>query len=177
MSDTPEEVFAPDASDTPKEGKQPPAPIVARYEGRAALSPYGMSRLAPHYTLVDVAQEIEKADTQMATMTGGKLLLIAEQIRALQEKAKELLDKAQQDAELHRAKCNFEKRPGGIYHLYRDDDGALWWSLIAPEEWRTRTPNFAGTYRLEHDMSFTDAGKIQQHDDAGAAIRALLGPK
>jgi hypothetical protein len=177
MTDKPEEVFAPDASDGPKVGKEPPAPIMARYEGRSALSPYGMSRLAPHFNLVNVAHEIEKADTQVATMTGGKLVLIAEQIRALQDKAKEILERAQQDAVLHRARCNFEKRPGGIYHLYREEDGSLWWSLIAPEEWRTSTPDFVGTYRLEHDMSFTDAAKIQQSDDAARAIHALLGPK
>lgn len=176
MSDRkPEQVFPPTTEEGPKEGKEPPAPIPGRYTGPSALAPYAMSRLAPHYELVNLAHEIEKADAQVATMTGGKLLLIAEQIRALQDKAKELLEKAQADALLHRAKCNFEKRPGGIYHLYREPDGSQWFSLIGPEEWRTGAPDFVGTYRLEADMSFTEASKVESVDAREQAIRALLG--
>jgi hypothetical protein len=129
---------------------------LATYQGPARAAPYPLSRMAPSYSLVDVAAEIERADSMLATVTGGKLDVIAEQIRALQDKAHALLESARRDAELHRIKCNFEKRPGGVYHLYREEDGTTWFSLIAPGEWLTaQTHAFLGSYRLELDMSFS----------------------
>lgn len=128
----------------------------ARYEGPAHAAPYGLSRLAPSYDLVDVAAQIQKADETLATMAGGKLAVIAEQIQKLQEQARALLERARRDAELHRARCRFEKKPGGVYHLYRKQDGELWFSLLAPDEWtRPQPQTFEGSYRLELDMSFT----------------------
>lgn len=135
----------------------PPLPDPGRYDGPTRAAPYALTRTAPSYSLVDVAAEVEKADAMLATVTGGKLTVIAEQIRSLQEKARALLARAHRDAELHRARCNFEKKPGGVYHLYRRANGERWFSLLAPEEW-SRPPahqTFEGTYRLEADMGFT----------------------
>jgi hypothetical protein len=112
--------------------------------------------MAPAFSLVDVAAEIQRADAMLATVTGGKLEVIAEQIRALQDKARVLLERARRDADLHRVRCNFEKKPGGVYHLYRERNGELWLSLIAPDEWITPQDHvFCGSYRLEADLSFT----------------------
>ncbi|MDB4941725.1 MAG: hypothetical protein JWP97_1259 [Labilithrix sp.] len=135
----------------------PRLPDEGRYQGPARAAPYALSRMAPSFSLVDAAHEIQKADAMLATVTGGKLGVIADQIRHLQEQARTMLERAQRDAELHRARCRFEKRAGGVYHLYRrDDDGVLWFSLMAPEEWlRPQPQTFEGTYRLEADMSFT----------------------
>lgn len=108
-------------------------------------------------------------------MTGGKLGVIAEQIGRLQEQARLLLEKARRDAELHRAQCSFEKKPGGEYHLYRKTSGELWFSRLAPDEWLTPQPQtFEGTFRLELDMSFT---RIDVPEDAppAIAIATLLG--
>jgi hypothetical protein len=89
-------------------------------------------------------------------MTGGKLELIAQQIQALQAEARNILEKAKRDAELHRVSCAFVKKPGGIYHLYKRADGVLWFSRLAPEEWVTPQPQtFEGTYQLELDQSYT----------------------
>jgi hypothetical protein len=162
--------------------KPPHAPVPvqgtsesARYTGPTALAPYPMSRLAPSFELVNLAKEIEKADAQVAIMTGGKLLVIAEQIRALQDKAHQLLKKADDDAQLHRALCRFEKKPGDVYHLYGKDDGSTWFSIIAPNEWRVHKPKFLGSFRLEADMSFTPLEKVTDVDAQQAGIRALLG--
>ena len=75
-----------------------------RYDGPSHAAPYGLSRMAPAYDLVDVAAQIQKADETLATMTGGKLAVIAEQIAKLQEQARHLLERARRDAELHRAR-------------------------------------------------------------------------
>ena len=146
----------------------PPEVDPGRYEGPSHAAPYPLSRTAPSYDLVDVAAQIQRADQTLATMTGGKLGVIAEQIAKLQEQARMLLDKARRDSELHRVRCSFEKRPGGEYHLYRKDDGELWFSRIAPDEWLTPRPQtFEGTYRLELDMSFT---RIDVPEDAPPVV-------
>lgn len=154
----------------------PAALVKGRWEGSQATAPYPLSRMAPAFDLVDVAKEIQKADDTIATMTTGKLVVLAEQIRALQDKAKELLEKARVDAALHRAKCNFEKKPGGIYHVYEDEDGSRWFSLFGPDEWRTGAPHgFVGSYRLEHDQSFTRVEDIPGREVDAQALARLLG--
>ena len=40
----------------------------ARWQGSAHAAPYGLSRLAPSYDLVDVAAQIQKADETLATI-------------------------------------------------------------------------------------------------------------
>jgi len=167
-----------DPPDAPKPLEHPPAlPDPGRYDGPARAAPYALSRMAPSFTLVDVAAEIEKADAMLATVAGGKLGVIADQIRRLQDEARALLDRARRDADLHRARCSFEKKPGGVYHLYRKDDGELWFSLLGPEEWsRPQPQTYEGTYRLDVDMSFTRVD-VREEEPAGAdvaAVRALL---
>ncbi len=168
-----------DDPNAPKPLTHPPKlPDPGRYEGPARAAPYALSRMAPSYALVDVAAEIEKADAMLATVTGGKLGVIADQIRHLQEQARALLERAQRDAGLHRARCRFEKKAGGIYHLYRTHaDDSQWFSLLGPEEWlRPQPQTFEGSYRLESDQSFT---RLDVPDAASAtpdivAVRALL---
>jgi hypothetical protein len=129
---------------------------LGRYEGPSASAPYPLSRMAPSYDLVNAAEEIQKADAMLATMTGGKLEIIADQIRKLKAQAEAILEKARLDAELHRVRCNFEKRVGQVYHLYRRPDGELWFSLIAPNEWVTKKDHtFEGSFRLDADMGFS----------------------
>ena len=148
----------------------------ARYQGPAHAAPYGLSRLAPSFDLVDVAAQIQKADETLATMTGGKLAVIAEQIERLKEQARTLLARARRDAELHHVRCGFEKKPGGVYHLYRKQSGELWFSLLAPEEWLKAQPQaFEGSYRLELDMSFTRID-VEEEPSAVVPVRGLLRP-
>ena len=126
--------------------------------------------MAPSFSLVDVAAEIERADESLAVSLGGKLTVIAEQIRNLQAKARALALRAQRDAELHRARCNFEKRAGGVYHLYRREDGERWFLLLAPDEWsKKQMHTFEGSYRLEPDMSFTRVDQEEESDPAPSA--------
>jgi hypothetical protein len=163
--------------EAPKPMTSPPPEVdPGRYEGPARAAPYPMSRMAPSYDLVNVAEQIQKADATLATMTGGKLGLIADQIRRLQEQARTMLEKARRDAELHRVRCAFEKKPGGIYHLYRRTEGGeLWFSRLGPDEWSTPQPQtFEGTFRLELDMSFS---RLDEEEEAAPVVpvASLLG--
>lgn len=127
-----------------------------QHEGPDHASPYPVSRLAPPVALVDIAGEIARADEMLGLQLEGKLGLIAKQIRSLQEEARELLQKARQDRELHQIRCGFKKKPGKIYHVYADKNEKLLFSLLSPQDWGNKPPStFKGSYRLEADMSWT----------------------
>jgi hypothetical protein len=140
-------------------------------------SPYPVSRLAPAFELVDLAREIAQADEMLSNRAGAKLSLIAEQVRLLQQQAREILQQTQHDQQLHRARCNFQKKPGQIYHLYRNRQGETLLSMLSPEDWQGRPPNeYLGGFRLESDRSWTPLEKLktQQEKDPLQAIQALL---
>jgi hypothetical protein len=121
-----------------------------------AASPYPLSRLAPRFDLVDAASEIARADAQLGTVVNARLQVIREQVRALQEQAKVILEDASRAADLHRARCAFQKVAGRVYHLYRRPDGERYFSMLAPAEWGASPPHpYEGSYRLGPDMGWT----------------------
>ncbi len=146
-----------------------------RHQGPDSTSPYPVERGAPAFSLVDTAQEIEKADEMVHARVSGKLKVIADQIKALQAEAEGILNTAQQDMELHQAKCNFRRQPGKIYHLYEKADGTLYFSMLSPEDWKGDPPDpFRGSYRLEPDYSWTPAEEVDKPDDTRALVNRLL---
>jgi len=148
-----------------------------RHQGPARTSPYPMSRLAPVHDLVDVAREIADADRAIGTVVGGKLEVIARQIRALQEQAASLLDEARRDLSLHRAEHTFVLRPWSLYHLYRREGDRLYWSMLSPEDWGGAPPHtFEGSFRLEADQSWTpleEIDEVAEHPEE--LVKKLLG--
>ena len=150
-----------------------------RHRGEGRSAPYGLSRLAPPIVLVDVAKEIEAADTMVGAVTGSKLDVIARQIRHLQEEAQAILQGARRDLDLHRARCTFPRRPGHVYHLYQHAKDGLYWSMVSPEEWGGAPPSpFEGSFRLEVDQSWTrvdeDGGEPTRVIDPKAWMEKLL---
>lgn len=145
------------------------------HRGPEQASPYGLSRLAPSIGLVDVAREIQAADVAIGNVAAAKLRLIAEQIRTLQAQAQTVLGEAHRAAELHRAKCNFHKRIGQVYHLYLRPDGERYFSMLSPEEWgKALRDTHEGSYRLEPDMSWTPADAVSARDAENAQLMPLL---
>ncbi|KAL9706520.1 hypothetical protein quinque_010038 [Culex quinquefasciatus] len=104
--------------------------------------------------IVQLAKDIQSADIQVENNACAKLLVIAEQVKFLQEQARKILEETQAAQELHHAACNFKKIPGHIYHLYRRDSGQ--------------------TYRLEHDLTWTPIERLQQVSDSLQWARQLL---
>ncbi|MDZ7641863.1 MAG: DUF2452 domain-containing protein [Desulfurivibrio sp.] len=145
------------------------------HRGAEHAAPYPVSRLGAPIDLVDTAREIQEADQAIGNRTNAKLTVIARQIRALQEEAQGVLEADRRDMDLHRARCDFRRRPGQIYHLYRRDNGELYFSMLAPEDWRQGPPHeFQGSYRLEADMSWTPAEDLDQPDEVKEAVRRLI---
>ena len=90
--------------------------------------------------------------------------------------AHDILATAKHDSQLHHAACNFTKVPGTIYHLYERSNGTPYFSMLSPSEWGGACPHkFLGSYRLEHDHSWTPYEKIEARDrDIKAIDRAIL---
>ncbi len=140
---------------------------------RTAAHP--LSRLSAPIALVDMAREIEQADSVLTAAVGSELEAIARQVRALKQQAAEALERARRDAELHRAVCRFRKRAGQVYHLYRGDDGRDYFSLLSPDDWNGAPPHdHLGGYRLEADMRWTPLGQVVDRDRERAAVGRLL---
>lgn len=138
-------------------------------------APYPVSRMAPATELVDLAREIAEADRMLGNVVHGKLAVIATQMKALQQQAHALLERSARDQRLHRARCNFKRQPGKIYHLYSKGDESLYFSMLSPAEWGGEPPHtFIGSYRLESDMSWTPVEEIGKEEPSVQLLNALL---
>lgn len=151
--------------------RQPPA----RHQGADRSAPYPVSRLAPGFALVDLAREIEQADSMVAGRLGAQLQVIAEQVRALQEQARQVLEQARTDQRLHHARCAFRRIPGRTYYLYEEPDGSVAFSMLSPQDWRGTPPKpFVGAYRLAADMSWSPADRPVESGDSRELVARLL---
>uniref|UniRef100_A0A4X2L598 Uncharacterized protein n=1 Tax=Vombatus ursinus TaxID=29139 RepID=A0A4X2L598_VOMUR len=97
------------------------------------VSPYRARRLGNPEDLVELAQQVQKADEFIRANATNKLIVIAEQIRHLQTQARKVLEEAQRDAELHHVACNVVKKPGNIYYLYKRENGQQYLSILSPK--------------------------------------------
>jgi hypothetical protein len=146
-----------------------------KFRGPSRAAPYALSRLSGPVSLVDAAREIERADQWIASTAGAQLEQIAEQMRVLREQAERVLQRARQDAALHRAEARFVRHPGKVYHLYEREDGQRYWSLLSPDDWRGVAPHpFVGSYRLELDQSWTPLAQTEARDRARAPLAGWL---
>ncbi|MFC1589447.1 DUF2452 domain-containing protein [Pseudomonadota bacterium] len=144
------------------------------HQGSDNTAPYPVSRLAPGFDLVDLAREIEQADTMINNTAHAKLRVIADTMLKLKDEARKVLEETRQNQQLHRAQCQFRKIPGKIYHLYQKPDGSLYFSMLSPQEWGGKTAQvFQGSYRLEADQSWKAVEELQE-DNAAASIERLL---
>ena len=115
-------------------------------------SPHPTDRAAPPVTLVNLAAQIEQADRRLALATNAKLRVIAEQIAALQEQARRILEEAEESRRLHRVECRLRKVVGKTYHLYEREDGSRYFSLLSPRDWYDKPPHrYLGGYVLQED--------------------------
>ena len=147
-----------------------------KHGGPDRSSPYPVSRLAPAFDLVDTAKQIQEADQMLGAVVGNQLETIVDQIRALQEQARDILERAERDTALHRAECAFQRRPGKRYHLWEREDGSLYFSMLGPDDWGDAAPHrFCGTYRLEADMSWTPDADIETRDAKRGVVQKMLG--
>jgi len=126
--------------------------------------------------LVELAEQVQKADQFTRATASSKLTVIAEQVRFLQEQARKVLEEARLNALLHKTSCNFKKVPGKTYYVYKQrknpDEEMI--SMISPEEWGAGGPEFVGAYRLEFDMSWTEEKDMDRRGNEIQLINKIL---
>lgn len=111
----------------------------------------------------------------LGNVVHAKLKVIAEQMKALQQEARTILESSARDQQLHRAQCQFKRQPGKIYHLYRRSEDSLYFSMLSPEEWDGKPPHqFVGSYRLENDMSWTPVEEIGKDEPSIQLLNTML---
>lgn len=49
------------------------------------------------------------------------------------QQARDILQDSVRDKQLHEVACNFVKRPGHTYHLYKKANGELFFSMLSKE--------------------------------------------
>ncbi|XP_048375534.1 uncharacterized protein C1orf50 homolog [Sphaerodactylus townsendi] len=134
-----------------------------------------IARKADPSDLVALAEEVQKADDFVRANACNRLTVIAEQIRYLQEQARKVLQEAVKDTDLHHVSCNFVKRPGNVYYLYRRASGQRYFSILSPKEWGPSCPSeFLGAFKLQPDLSWTPAGDIEKRDAELNVLEKLL---
>jgi len=145
------------------------------HQGADHSAPYPVSRLAPAFRGTELAADVAQAEAMLGARTGAKLRVIADQIQALQNQARQILAEAREEQALTRAQCAFKRIPGKTYHLYRKADGTTFFSMLSPQDWRGEPPHeFSGSYRLGLDWSWSPAGTEDARDDTGVLVRQLL---
>jgi len=128
------------------------------------------------FALVELAEQVQKADQFTRATAGSKLTVIAEQVRFLQEQARKVLEEARLNALLHKTSCNFKKIPGKTYYIYkqRKNPDEEFLSMISPEEWGAACPEYVGGYRLEFDMSWTELKDCDKRGNEMQMIQKIL---
>jgi hypothetical protein len=136
-------------------------------------SPYPVSRLGAPISLVDTAREIESASASVALRTNAQLEVILEQMRTLQERAREIIEQAARDVDLIHVECRFRRVPGRMYHLYERADGHRYFSMLTPDELGYTSAEFIGSFRFEYDQSWTRMDEVEARDRRKADIQAF----
>uniref|UniRef100_A0A1A7XH30 Chromosome 1 open reading frame 50 n=1 Tax=Iconisemion striatum TaxID=60296 RepID=A0A1A7XH30_9TELE len=160
----------PDKSTTVTLVESSPAP-----SGVELVSSCQTNRVGDPMDLVALAQQVQNGDDYIKANACNKLVVIADQIRYLQEQARKVLEDAKRDADLHHVACNIVKKPGNQYYLYQRPSGQKYLSIISPKEWGPSCPHpFLGAFKLQHDMSWTPAYEVDKRDAEIAIMDKLL---
>jgi hypothetical protein len=148
------------------------------FRGPDHASPYPVSRLGAPVSLVDAAQFIESASSRIALRTNAQLEVIVEQMRALQERARAIIEQASRDVDLVHAECQFRRVAGRIYHLYERRGGQRYFSMLGPDEFGGHSPaGYIASFRYEADESWTRVDEIAARDRRKAEIQGFVSSR
>jgi hypothetical protein len=148
------------------------------FRGAGHASPYPVSRLGAPVSLVDQARFIESASSKVALRTNAQLEVIVEQMRALQDRARAIVEQASRDVDLIHAECRFHRVAGRVYHLYERPDGHRYFSMVGPDEFGGHVPSgFVASFRYEADESWTRLDEVAALDRRRAEIQGFVSAR
>lgn len=141
-------------------------------------SPYPVNRLGAPVSLVDHARFIESASSKVALRTNAQLEVIVEQMRALQQRARAIIEQATRDVDLIHSECRFHRVAGRIYHLYERPDGHRYFSMLGPDEFGGHAPSgFVASFRYEADGAWTRLDEVAALDRRRAETKGFVSTR
>jgi len=87
-----------------------------------------------------------------------RLELLDRMQRELVDKAREILEQARRDVNLHEIKMTCAKTRGHVYYLYENPGGDRFFSLLAPQEYYQADPDavYYGSWLLNYDGTWSE---------------------
>ena len=110
----------------------------------ASLLPYATSVGAPIIRVDDIVSWKSRGITNVNKQFENKF-------NELKFQYENLMQEFEWNELVYSAKFSFEPVIGEIYHLYRDNEGLLFLSLIGPNEWKK---DHVGTFKLDSDKKW-----------------------
>lgn len=90
----------------------------------------------------------------------SQLKLLAQQVKAIEQQAMDIINNAIENDSLYEIECKFKKKPGKSYYLYQNDD-KKYFSMLSPKDWNfNHKDTFLGEYYYDFDYTFN---KIISH--------------
>jgi hypothetical protein len=127
------------------ENKKPDNVVYSEKEGyNASILPYGTNVGAPVIKIDDVVSWKNRGITTVNKQLESKFNELKQQYQILMEEY-------EWNELVYNAKFSFEPVIGEIYHLYRDEAGVNFLSLIAPYEWNKE---HIGTFKLNSEKKW-----------------------
>ncbi|KAF7264338.1 hypothetical protein GWI33_000306 [Rhynchophorus ferrugineus] len=152
-----------DKSNTSAQISQYGATLVERESNPAGYSLLNAGHVGKKdYTVLTELQTcIENAADFTEANVKNQIDMIGQQMKYLQNSLQSVIGKFKQNNELHKAACNFVKKPGNTYHLYERSTGQRYFSMLSPLDWNDNPPHkFLGSWYLEADQSWTPAEQM-----------------
>ena len=84
----------------------------------------------------------------------SKLKVLFKQMENIKKEIEEVINDSIESNSLESVKCNFKKIPGQTYNLYQNEQEQLFFSLLNPNEWKTKNI-FMGKYYYDYDLTFS----------------------
>jgi len=112
---------------------------------------------------IDKGRVKGRAVSSMYEQTDMQLNQIRKQIELLAQQAKDIHKRVVISERIYEADMNFEPLVGFTYHLYQKKNEAFVVSMVAPDEWGSRSPyTFIATVRMlaDHTWEVLEEGEI-----------------
>ena len=127
------------------ESKKPDNVVYSKTEGyNASILPYATNVGAPAIRIDDLVSWKSRGIQSVNKELSGKF-------NELKAQYDRLMQEFEWNELVYSAKFSFEPVVGGIYHLYRNQDGSNFLSLIGPNEWNKE---HIGTFKLNSDKKW-----------------------
>ena len=102
-------------------------------------------------------QELDSHKITMAVQKNSnnysKLKVLFKQMENIKNEIHEIINESLQTDALNDIQCNFKKKPGNTYYLYKKPDDTLFFSIISPDEWKTTNNTYINSYFYDYDLT------------------------